>query len=131
MTALVVELPGATRRLARSMSRAQQDPDWVRGVGALLSQVRAALDEHIRDTEGPGGRYAQLVADAPRLAAEVAALTAEHVRLVAQLDQAGHDQDPAALRRSAAILIDRLNRHRQRGADLVYEAYDTDVGGET
>jgi hypothetical protein len=28
-------------------------------------------------------------------------------------------------------LLGRLLRHRQRGSDLVYEAYQIDIGGET
>jgi hypothetical protein len=31
----------------------------------------------------------------------------------------------------ASDLLRELSRHRQRGADLVYEAYATDIGGET
>ncbi|WP_422771495.1 hypothetical protein ACN28C_33630 [Plantactinospora sp. WMMC1484] len=32
---------------------------------------------------------------------------------------------------SATDLLRELFRHRQRGADLVYEAYQPDIGGET
>jgi hypothetical protein len=35
------------------------------------------------------------------------------------------------LRTWASDLLRELSRHRQRGADLVYEAYETDIGGET
>jgi hypothetical protein len=28
-------------------------------------------------------------------------------------------------------LLATLSRHRQRGADLVYEAYQVDIGGDT
>jgi hypothetical protein len=35
------------------------------------------------------------------------------------------------VRQRADELLAALSRHRQRGADLVYEAYATDLGGET
>jgi hypothetical protein len=35
------------------------------------------------------------------------------------------------VRAAATSLLARLARHRQRGADLVFEAYQVDVGGET
>jgi hypothetical protein len=35
------------------------------------------------------------------------------------------------IRESATALLGMLSRHRQRGADLVFDAYQTDIGGET
>ncbi len=35
------------------------------------------------------------------------------------------------IRRCGGELLRALSRHRQRGADLVYDAYETDIGGET
>ncbi|HYU67411.1 MAG TPA: hypothetical protein VEK09_11695 [Jatrophihabitantaceae bacterium] len=37
----------------------------------------------------------------------------------------------AQLRTRGIDLLTRLDKHRQRGADLVFEAYETDIGGET
>ena len=36
-----------------------------------------------------------------------------------------------SIRDAAITLMGLLVRHRQRGADLVYEAYDVEIGGET
>jgi hypothetical protein len=36
-----------------------------------------------------------------------------------------------AIRDLGTTLLGHLARHRQRGADLVYEAYQADIGGET
>lgn len=98
--------------------------------------LRDQLAEHILAAEGPDGLYARLVADAPRLTRPVAGLVADHQELLAwadalarRLDQPAGDL-PAA-RREAGELLAALSRHRQRGADLVYEAYQTDLGGET
>ena len=41
------------------------------------------------------------------------------------------DPDVDQLRGWAGQLIHELYEPRQRGADLVYEAYGTDIGGET
>jgi hypothetical protein len=37
----------------------------------------------------------------------------------------------AKLRALGTELVATLARHRQRGADLVYEAYEFDIGGDT
>lgn len=106
------------------------------GLRQAIHRLRDELAEHIVAVEGPDGLYARLVADAPRLTRPVAGLVADHHDLLARtdaltrrLDQPG--SDVAAARRDASELLDALWRHRQRGADLVYEAYQTDLGGET
>ena len=38
--------------------------------------------------------------------------------------------DAETLRHRAMAVLDELTRHRQHDADLVYEAYATDIGGE-
>jgi hypothetical protein len=39
--------------------------------------------------------------------------------------------DVDRVRDLGTALLGRLVRHRQRGADLVFEAYEFDIGGET
>ncbi len=39
------------------------------------------------------------------------------------------DDENAAIREQALQLLTAIVRHRQLGADLLYEAYDVDVGG--
>lgn len=128
---LSVELPRATTGLARSLSEAAGRPDWVRDVAAQLADVRAALLDHIRATEGPNGRYAQIARDVPRLAPGIDALVTDHAEIMAVLDEVLPAEDPQHLREAAEGLVDRLSSHRQRGADLIHEAYSIDVGGET
>ena len=41
------------------------------------------------------------------------------------------DDDIQDLRDSATDLMFRLVRHRQRGSDLMWDAYSSDIGGET
>jgi len=40
-------------------------------------------------------------------------------------------QDVDSVRDLGTALLGRLVRHRQRGSDLVFEAYEVDIGGET
>ena len=56
------------------------------------------------------------------MAEEIAALVADSEPPVAETDVDD-------LRERATGLLGHLVRHRQRGADLIYEAYQTDIGG--
>ena len=57
-------------------------------------------------------------------------LVAECERLLDERDEGMHGPDEVAAHREAATrLLDRLARHRQRGSDLIYEAYAVDIGG--
>ena len=109
------------------------DPDWRPRVSLRLSGLRDEFAEHIRLTEGRGGLYAELLDRAPRLARAVHVLLREHAAVTAvlsalqrraELPEATTDE----LRSWAGDLLRELSRHRQRGADVVYRAYGTDIG---
>jgi hypothetical protein len=111
---------------------------WAERVHVALVELSADLRTHVHLTEAPGGVYEEVVAAAPRLAGRVRRLVTEHnemVRLVEELiARAGgalDDEGVALVRTRAMTLLGRLVRHRQASADLLYEAYETDVGGET
>lgn len=113
--------------------------DWAHLVGASLHQLRADFHEHIEATEGPDGLYQDILSSAPRLANAVGRLLREHADICTALDAlALHAQNlrgdafgVCGMREIATNLLGQLVRHRQRGADLVFEAYQTDIGGET
>lgn len=112
------------------------DPAWRDHVGERLSALREAVTEHVVVTEGPDGLYGELLDHAPRLSRGVKTLIREHAALVATVDTlCARVDEPAVgaeqIRGWASDLLRELSRHRQRGADLVYEAYSTDIGGET
>ncbi|MFC5982463.1 hemerythrin domain-containing protein [Knoellia sp. GCM10027209] len=110
---------------------------------AWLDRVRTALGElahdfrvHIDLTEGEGGLYADVRRTSPRLSGQVRRLTDEHMRyaahldsLLARLDGAGPVGDLLAFREEVTALMGQLVRHRQAGADVVFEAYEVDIGG--
>ena len=110
---------------------------WAERVHVALVELSADFREHIDITEGPDGLYHGVLATAPHMSSSVAGLIREHIQIKARADQllamlsappAAADVDTA--RDLGTTLIAKLSRHRQRGADLVYEAYQTDIGGE-
>jgi hypothetical protein len=112
-------------------------PRWAERVHVALVELSADVRAHIDFTEGPAGLYVDILTNAPRLSGPVARLTEEHVEISDLLDDllartgspAGGDADQ--LRERGTTLLGRLVTHRQRGSDLVYEAYEYDIGGET
>ena len=58
-----------------------------------------------------------------------AKLAAEIAGLVADSEAPVGEDDIDDLRERATELLGHIVRHRQRGADLIYEAYETDIGG--
>ncbi len=130
MTALEVALAGPP-------SRGQVR--WAERVHVALVELSGDFREHLAVTEGPDGLYPEVIATAPRLSEAVARLTQEHARirdLVEELlGEVGRPEGGAAdvhrVRELGTALLGILVRHRQRGSDLVYEAFEFDVGGET
>jgi hypothetical protein len=102
-----------------------------------VAQLRAAFTEHVSMTEGESGLYAGLLEHAPRLARGVNELVDEHRTVISAFNALQHKLDDSfdacveEVRQQAAQLLREMWQHRQRGADLVYEAYATDIGGET
>jgi hypothetical protein len=111
---------------------------WTERVLAALVELSGDFREHIAITEGPEGLYRQLELHAPRLVGPVGQLTREHDEIIGRLgdlltgiDAAEEVPEVDRVRRSGTELLVALMHHRQRGADLVFEAYDIDIGGET
>jgi hypothetical protein len=112
--------------------------EWTLDVGERLGAVREAFNEHVFVTEKPGGLYEEIMTMSPRLAGNVKRLDEEHPVILAQIDDmlerldAFDTQDvwpPDVARDDINRLLGRIVRHRQRGADLVWEAYNVDIGG--
>lgn len=112
-------------------------PRWLERVHVALVELSADFREHVAFTEGSEGLYVDVLASAPRLSDAVARLIREHAQITDLLDDLlvrtnatdvdGVDQ----VRSVGTTLLGLLVGHRQRGSDLVYEAYEFDVGGET
>ncbi len=114
---------------------------WVRGVRDGLHALHDVWTRHIVETEAPGAFLDELVDAAPRLATPASRLRREHTKILttithAETELASPPDDPEAydhwvdeMRSELTALLVALAKHRQRGADLVYEAYDVDIGG--
>lgn len=111
---------------------------WAQRVHAATVELAGDLREHVDITEGPDGLYREVLETAPRLTESVTTLKREHVLIRGQVDSllervAAPDVEGGVdrVRALGTALLGRLVRHRQRGSDLVFEAYELDIGGET
>jgi hypothetical protein len=111
---------------------------WAERVHVALIELSADLRQHIDVTEGQYGLYRGVLATAPRLANAAAELTDEHAEISQLVDSLlggvsgpNAPQDMDRIRGLGMELLERLALHRQRGSDLVHEAYEADIGGET
>jgi hypothetical protein len=133
-----VELHESINALESALEATSDDVRWVVRVHVALVELSADLTLHVRITEGDGGLHEELRQAAPRLSGAVNRLVEDHVRIRGILDElllAADGPfptiDAAAVRERAAAIIAALAQHRQRGADLIYEAFQVDIGGET
>jgi ribosomal protein L19 len=114
-------------------------PDWTASVLKEMTEVRDAFGQHVMVTEKPDGLYDEILERAPRLETNVRRLREEHPEIVQRIDdtitrleqvEIGEDTWPLEeARDDLQRFMGSVIRHRQRGADLVWEAYNVDIGG--
>jgi hypothetical protein len=115
-----------------------REEEWVTGVVEALGEVEGEIADHIEITERRDGLYDEIVHAAPRLSRNTQRLRDEHpvmqeasstlrARLTTMAGQ--DDLDVAETRDEIQHLLGLLVKHRQRGADLLWEAYSLDTGG--
>ena len=124
---------------AISSPAANRIPNWTATVLKEMIETRDAFDQHVFVTEKPDGLYDEILERAPRLTGNVRRLREEHPEiiassheLIARLEQVeiGSEEWPVdKARDDLQRFIGSVIRHRQRGADLVWEAYNVDIGG--
>jgi len=110
---------------------------WRRDVAERLEALQQAFAEHVEETERPGGLYDEMSQEASHVAARASRLRADHPSITAALVEGrqrleqplGSEADVDAVRDDLERLMGRIIRHRQGGADLVWEAYAIDIGG--
>lgn len=136
------QLLAAISSLERALAVPARDPTWATRVRAGIDRLAEAFDAHIVATEGADGMYAEILRNAPRLNFAVNQLVVEHADARASIaalgklaaDPSGTAPEASAelierIREDGTHLLASLVRHRQRGADLVFEAYEHDIGG--
>jgi hypothetical protein len=114
-------------------------PDWTGLVTKEITAVRDAWEQHVDGTEKPDGLYEEIVTTSPRFSGTIDRLRDEHPeiteaveQMLARLEQVEIGGLPWPLedaRDDLQRFIGRIIRHRQKGADLVWEAYNLDIGG--
>jgi hypothetical protein len=131
------DLYQALLALEQSAARpaAGREDEWLETLVAAVEVVEHEIDVHIEVTERPDGLYADIVEAAPRLSHNVALLRDEHpemresvVTLRNRL-QAEYPPSVEEARDEVQRLLGRLVKHRQHGADLLWQAYSLDTGG--
>ncbi len=110
---------------------ADNSEDWVRRLEEKLGRLSRALTGFCSDCDL--GLYDDCIEVAPRLVPQVNKLRAEQVQIQATLREEMerlHTAEPApSLHRSATNLAHRVGQLNHHAVDLVYSAYDTDLGG--
>lgn len=108
------------------------DADWSAGVLHALEVTSAVLRQHVDTVEADDGLFVKIANDAPHVMPRVETLRHEHADLLARTQsmletcRAG-SCSADDLREGVLALVTALSRHRHRGADLIYEAYQVDV----
>ena len=121
------------------IARPGSDPRWTLRVADAVQGLDRAFRSHVDEVETDGGLLPQVRREAPRLANGVQRMVDEHVSITAELEEvaalirSGAGDCGAELveeiREAVGEVLRSISRHRQRGADLVYEAYNVDIGG--
>ena len=108
---------------------------WGERVHAALQDLADDWGEHVAVTEGPAGLHESILSASLRLVNAVTALAAEHAVIagdiaaaVAATEPPVAEPDVEPIREQSTLLLARLARHRQRGADLIYDAFALDLG---
>ncbi|MEO1064563.1 MAG: hypothetical protein AAFZ07_24345 [Actinomycetota bacterium] len=129
----------ATAAVEAALAAPAAGEGWRETLRNALIGLHLTIHDHVAETEGPDGFLLRVRDDAPRLARQVERLIGEHTdltdlstKLIERLDGVAlerTEEEAAAVRDDALHLLATVVRHRQRGADLIYEAYQVDVGG--
>lgn len=114
-------------------SASSKDERWRSDIKREVAALAQGLAAHTRESEARGGILESIEEQAPRLWRKIDFLREDHEQLADSctaisraIEQKESDQQVAA---RCHGLIERLERHRRRGADLVFQAFGVDLGG--
>ena len=134
-----LDLGTAADTFENKLARPGSDPRWITGVADAMQGLREAFEAHCTEVEADDGLLPELLAEAPRLAGKITRIENEHITIRADLDRvaglvescngACDDDDVDSIRHAALDVLRAISVHRQKGADLVWEAYSVDIGG--
>lgn len=133
-----VELREAMIDYEAAITTPVASPTWLENAVEGLEVLRTALGKHISEVDRADGIIAKALDHAPWLESHAEILREQHGDLSARVRRLGEILDGldtsdatgiAIMREESYDLIRHLSRHRQNGAELVYDAYDMDIGG--
>jgi hypothetical protein len=109
---------------------------WVAEVRERLAAITTAFQRHVDQSEGTTGLLQEMLTVAPHLAPGVTRSKKDHQEILVELkglstviDQSDDEHLVGDVRARGLVLLQHITAHRQRGADLIYDAYSVDVEG--
>ena len=112
---------------------------WAEGLHGALDELADILRRHRDASERPGGTLEEMAELQPRLTPQIERSREEHLPLIERaegLRDTVAEQAEAGtvnvdhLRQDAGRLQSDVRHHMAAGIDLMYEAYERDMGGE-
>jgi hypothetical protein len=108
---------------------------WLEDVGSALANLAGVFEDHVGMVEGEEGLLEEIEETAPQLQSEMDQMRIDHRAIHALLDNIKTSvkdapttpHGPGVIRHHVRSLLTSLAEHRQRGADLVYDAYNVDI----
>ena len=130
----------AMAQLRDALAAVPIDPDtWLQRVSDRLAALREAFDRHVAVHEGHDSFLAGVPLTSPDLVPQVTKLYREHGHIDALITDANGLLDSAREHSVSAVddvrsrcddLLHGLEQHRRRGSQLVWDAFNRDLGGE-
>lgn len=123
-TALFAPAPGRER-------------DWARQVIGRLREMHGELETHRREVEGADGLYEQLETVMPRAATRIQYLKDTNQSLIDRAELLEREVERIArsgvgafmaVRSNATLLLGEMRHQQAREVDLMFEAFDRDIG---
>ncbi len=108
---------------------------WWPGVHHAIGRLTDAFAHHVEGTEGPDGLLEEISSAAPHLSNEVDHLRADHRQIADALAALARrtaprtDDEVDSVRSATLEILSALARHRFAGSDLLWRAYQVDIGG--
>ena len=108
---------------------------WFEHLAEALDHLTITFNEHVEMVEGENGLLDEIKEIAPQLQSEMDQMHTEHREIHTRLDSIKTSVKDASatpdasgeIRHQVRNLLSSLAGHRQRGADLVYDAYNVDI----
>ena len=132
-------LLAAMHRLERALATAapRRERAWAGQVATALREVRGDLEVHQQSSEAPDGVLAELQNAMPEAAYRINQLRHAHRAFLDEVDGLCASVERFAatgagsvdsIRRRVVALLSEIRHHQARQVDLIFEAFERDIG---